>query len=155
VAAAATEGICFAVYQGQVQTYVPNRWKAMLNLFFGLLKAASKTHASALRSDSILGQVHEPLRPDTIPSHAQWLGGLGEGAWHVMEALPHAVRMERLDVNGQREFEGFFELPAIEGKEPLSGNLERSVLCLLNDTHHGWITVFYAGKLHRLRRIPV
>ena len=155
VAAAATEGICFAVYQGQVQTYVPNSWKAMLNLFFGLLKAASKTHASALRSDSILGQVHEPLRPDTIPSHAQWLGGLGEGAWHVLEALPDAVRMERLDVNGQREFEGFFELPAIEGKEPLSGNLERSVLRLLNDTHHGWITVFYSGKLHRLRRIPV
>jgi hypothetical protein len=83
------------------------------------------------------------------------LGGLGEGAWHVLEALPHAVRMERLDVDGQQEFEGFFELPAIEGKETLSGNLERSVLRLLNDTHHGWITVFYAGKLHRLRRIPV
>jgi hypothetical protein len=69
--------------------------------------------------------------------------------------MPHAVRMERIDLDGQAEFEGLFQLPRGEEGAPLEGKLERSVLRLLNDTHHGWITVYYAGKLHRLRRIPV
>jgi hypothetical protein len=155
VAASATEGICLKVCQGQVQSYVPNRWKAMLNLAFGILKAASKTHASALRNDSILGQVHEPSRPDNIPSHAQWLGGLGEGAWHVLDVLPHAIRMERIDLSGQAEFEGLFQLPPNFHEEYSEVDLVDSNIRLLNDTHRGWITVFYAGKVHRLRRIPV
>lgn len=154
VAASATEGICFSIYQGQVHTYLPNRWKALRNLAFGLLKAASKSHTRILRNDAILGQVHEPPRPESLPSHAQWLGGLGEGAWHTLDALPHAIRMERWDVDGQREFEGLFQLPDSQDVNQLTGCITASVMRLLNDTHHGWATVFYAGKLHRLRRIP-
>jgi hypothetical protein len=147
VAAAATEGVCFRIFEGNVQTYPPNRFKAMISLGSGLLKAASKKHAGALRNDSILGQVQEPPRPASVPSDAQWLGGLGEGAWHALEPIPGGLRMQRIDASGVAEFEGTYEYPS--GDHPFDHPVR-----LVHDSHHGWITVFHAGKVHRLRRIP-
>ncbi len=147
VSAAATEGVCFRIFEGRVQTYEPNRWKAMLSLGSGLLKAVSKKHAGELRSDSILGQVQEPPRPNSVPFDAQWLGGLGEGAWHALEPVPGGLLMKRIDVSGAIEFEGVYHYPV--GVQPFEHPIR-----LVHDSHHGWITVFYAGKVHRLRRIP-
>ena len=147
VSAAATEGVCFQIFEGVVQTYKPNRLKALISLASGLLKAMSKKHAGALRNDSILGHVQEPQRPTSVPSDAQWLGGLGEGAWHALEPVPQGLRMQRIDSTGVHEFEGLYAYP--KGVRPFEHPIR-----LVHDSHHGWITVFHAGKVHRLRRIP-
>src|SRR5690606_4076238 len=38
-----------------------------------------------LPNDSEPGSLTEPRRPKTVPISAQWLGGIGEGAWFILE----------------------------------------------------------------------
>ena len=148
VSAACTEDKCLFVDQGVVSYYVPSRWRAAWSLAVGILKSASPHFANKVRSDANLGMTEEPARPTTVPSYAHWLGGLGEGAWHGIEANTEgSLDMVRYAVNGTLEFEGKYQAP--------EGYLSGDDIELLFDSHHGWITVRYRRQLVRLRRIKL
>ena len=61
--------------------------KASLKFQFGLLKENfSKTHKETLGDDQTDGMVEAPAKAPGVPHKAQWLGGLGEGAWmHIQD----------------------------------------------------------------------
>jgi hypothetical protein len=64
-----------------------------------------QTAAVDLPSDERAGFTDEPLRPDGVPSDAQWLGGIGEGAWFHIVGSPNGQKLTKFDLGGMPEFE--------------------------------------------------
>lgn len=53
---------------------------------FGLLKDNfTKKGSQDLACDQTPGMIEAPSRPTNVPEHAQWIGGIGEGAWLQLE----------------------------------------------------------------------
>ncbi len=67
--------------QGELRQWSMNRFRSLL--FQTRLLTENLRHASAanLPDDSYPGSLEEPVRPAHLPTQAQWLGGIGEGAW--------------------------------------------------------------------------
>ncbi len=61
------------------------RWQSLRFQMELLLHNISPTKARALPCDRQLGYIEEPERPSSVPHSAQWLGGIGEGAWYFLE----------------------------------------------------------------------
>lgn len=66
---------------GELGSYSMNRLQSLL--FQAKLITENLRHSGAARlpDDRIPGSLEEPVRPAHLPVHAQWLGGIGEGAW--------------------------------------------------------------------------
>ncbi len=62
--------------------------RASMRFQFDLLKDNfSSSGAKRLASDDIAGMVQYGERPIAVPAHAQWLGGIGEGAWFTLQHI--------------------------------------------------------------------
>ncbi|KGE13753.1 DUF6695 family protein [Sphingobacterium deserti] len=65
---------------------LPMNRRASMRFQFNLLKDNfSKKGAKSLGSDTVAGMVQYQGRPEGVPTHGQWLGGIGEGAWFALE----------------------------------------------------------------------
>jgi len=55
------------------------------------------------------GNIAEPQRPTLIPAPAQWLGGIGEGAWYTLEAGPAAnvFLVTKYSTNGSIDYQTY------------------------------------------------
>ncbi len=63
----------------------------------------SKTGAQKLGCDQVPGMVDYVERPDAVPRQAQWLGGIGEGAWFVLRPLgAYHYEVVKYHSNGQQ-----------------------------------------------------
>lgn len=49
-------------------------------------ESASRSKTATFPPDHVVGHVTQPPRVPAIPKNAQWLGGIGEGAWYAVEA---------------------------------------------------------------------
>ncbi len=90
-----------------------NRWKAIGYLLNNVWENIHPIKAQQLPSDKIVGHIEEPLdRPIDLPENAQWLGGIGEGAWHVLHEskLGEHLTLVRYKVNGRKDFSVTFKL---------------------------------------------
>lgn len=61
------------------------RWHSLALQMDLLLHNLSAKRAKHLPCDQKPGCMDEPPRPPSVPKQAQWLGGIGEGAWYVLE----------------------------------------------------------------------
>ncbi len=71
-------------HEGSLQSLRMDRWQSLrfqLDLLFHNL---STSKAKALPCDRVPGNLVEPHRPSCVPTSAQWLGGIGEGAWYLL-----------------------------------------------------------------------
>lgn len=55
-------------------------------------ESLSRSKASDFPSDQTRGHVARPIRAPSIPAAAQWLGGIGEGAWYAIEPIGDNAR---------------------------------------------------------------
>lgn len=79
------ENVVYSFFEGTTATLKMGR-KASMRFQFDLLRDNfSKKGAEKLGSDSIAGMVEYKQRPHNVPAEAQWLGGIGEGAWFSLE----------------------------------------------------------------------
>lgn len=62
------------------------RWRSLHFQVDLLLHNLSTAKAKNLPCDREPGNMAEPKRPASIPAGAQWLGGIGEGAWYALES---------------------------------------------------------------------
>lgn len=60
--------------------------------------------ARKLPDDNDPGFTHEPERPATLPKDAQWLGGIGEGAWFHLVVESDIIKLVKFDYLGNLEF---------------------------------------------------
>lgn len=84
-AAPNNEVLCYE--RGTIQQWKMKRKDSLL-FQFGLLKDNfTKKDLRDMVSDRAPGMITAPARPAEVPMHAQWIGGIGEGAWFQLEQL--------------------------------------------------------------------
>ncbi|MFD2967883.1 DUF6695 family protein [Sphingobacterium bambusae] len=101
VNAAADYKVCF--HQQQAIQTVPMDRIASMRFQFDLLKDNfSRTGSKSLAADDIAGMVQYSERPIAVPAHAQWIGGIGEGAWFSLEHLEGRIYLiQKHDAHGR------------------------------------------------------
>jgi hypothetical protein len=93
--------------------------------------------ARELPDDISPGFTHEPQRPETLPETAQWLGGIGEGAWFQLVVDSDMTKLVKFDVDGNVEFERMVVPSELDFKEPY---------CIDYDTHATKLTILQHHK---------
>ncbi|PRD54732.1 DUF6695 family protein [Sphingobacterium gobiense] len=96
----------FCYEKGILQTKKMRR-KDSLAFQFGLLKDNfTKKGSKNLLCDQTPGMIEEPTRPSSVPEDAQWMGGIGEGAWFRLEELQdeNVFIIYKYDASGRLEY---------------------------------------------------
>lgn len=83
---ASPDTMVYCYDQGTQVSKRMSRWQSLRFQLDLLLHNLSATKAKKLPCDREPGNTAEPTRPATVPARAQWLGGIGEGAWYALEA---------------------------------------------------------------------
>jgi len=97
-------GQVFSYENGLLTSLKMNRFQSA-KFHFNQLYANFTTKGSQnLGNDSRPGHTAEPIRSIKIPKHAQWLGGIGEGRWFVLDPIASAFQISRLDENGVADY---------------------------------------------------
>ncbi len=145
-----------------LQSIRMSRFRSLFFLLGQLRDNFNSRLASALPDDRIAGSVLQRSRPSTVPVQAQWLGGVGEGAWyHIKELDQEEIRsLGREEITegsrlGERGFEvaRYTEKGELEYSLPFySGeNFEVSKpFRIAYDSHMIYTTVWQHNKLIRL-----
>jgi hypothetical protein len=76
VVAAKTQDTIYSFEGGTLQFLDKSRRHSMADLSAGLLESSFTKYTDSRPDDSIHGDIEEPERPSSLPSTAQWLGGL-------------------------------------------------------------------------------
>lgn len=144
VVAANTEDSIYSFEGGTLQFLKKSRRHSIADLSAGLLETAFTKYTNSRPDDSIHGDIEEPKRPKDIPVHAQWLGGLGEGAWfEISEIGEHTFKGKKFDKMGSMEFEGLYCNNEITvPKDPK----------ITYATHYGFFSIEQDGVIHRFYR---
>ncbi|WP_437918114.1 DUF6695 family protein [Sphingobacterium sp. LRF_L2] len=96
--------LCFQ--HSNLQLLEMNR-KTSLRFQYNLLKENFSTkYQLNLGNDCVAGMTEMPKRAANIPPTAQWLGGIGEGAWfHLQNQPDSSYTISKYDVHGQQEYQ--------------------------------------------------
>lgn len=116
-----------------------SQWQAFRYFVQQVSHSFYSRKAQSLPDDDRPGLMAEPRKPETLPDNAQWLGGIGEGAWYTIQSdLKYTFEVARYCAQGMLEFERGFSLP--EPLEDLTG------ITLDYDTHYRKATVVLGDK---------
>lgn len=145
VVAANTNDTIYSFEGGDLQYMEKSRRHSLADISQSILQSAFTKYAKDKNDDKIHGHIEEPQRPASIPATAQWLGGLGEGAWfNVNKTGPHSFEGLKYDEQGLLEYEGIYKNEHIEIPE----QPKLTYVC-----HHGFFSVEIEGVVHRFYRI--
>lgn len=137
-----------AVYSfegGELQYMEKSRRHSIHDLGAGLLESAFSKYTDTRPDDSIHGDIQEPNRPSSLPKGAQWLGGLGEGAWfHINPTGPNSFEGTKYDKAGVVEHQALYKNEQIELPESPT---------ITYASHYGFFSIEIEGMVHRYYRI--
>jgi hypothetical protein len=59
-----------------------------------------------------IGLIKEPIKPNNLPNHAQWLAGQGCGSWFILKSIDNSTNylISRYSPEGELEFCSEFTL---------------------------------------------
>lgn len=104
---AAPNGEVFCYHDGILESRTMKR-NDSLRFQFKLLKDNfTKKGSKDLASDRSPGMIDAPVRAWGIPTQAQWIGGIGEGAWFHLEQLPaeNIFTVSKYAASGELEYQ--------------------------------------------------
>ncbi|TDS14624.1 DUF6695 family protein [Sphingobacterium paludis] len=109
----------FTIEQG-LRHFKMNRWQSFAFLWKKLGDNVNRKKASCLPNDLIIGYMHFPSKPISVPKDAQYLGGVGDGAWFCVQATSEdSVIIKRFTSKGDLEYVVLGEpMEPINLKEP-------------------------------------
>ncbi len=84
-----------------------NRFQSLAFLIKQLGDNVSTSKAGELPDDSVIGAMKAKHRPAGLPNDAQWLGGVGEGAWYAIRSNGYSGRfiVKRYTEKGELEYQ--------------------------------------------------
>lgn len=96
----------YCYHEGKLQAQQMNRWRSLGFQVDQLLHNLSTAKSKDLPCDREPGSIAEPQRPKTVPATAQWLGGIGEGAWFTLnrDMDSDALVVTKYAANGHQEY---------------------------------------------------
>lgn len=82
-----------------------NRWQSFFFLIKKLGDNVYSDRSKHIREDETIGWVEFKSKPITVPKNAQYLGGVGDGAWYeITKENDHTVRISRYTSEGKFEY---------------------------------------------------
>ena len=90
-----------------LQSIRMTRFQSLLFLIRQLGDNVYTVKAGELPDDSVIGSMEAKVRPSTLPDDAQWLGGVGEGAWYLIRPngrIGHFI-VTRYTEKGEMEYQ--------------------------------------------------
>jgi len=83
-----------------------NRWQSFFFLLSKLKDNINTYKSAQLPNDLIIGGMKFQSKPITLPIHAQYLGGVGEGAWYAFQVSERCqqVIISRYTASGEWEY---------------------------------------------------
>ncbi|WP_353196544.1 DUF6695 family protein [Parapedobacter defluvii] len=104
---ASPDGFVYCYHEGGLASKRMTRWRSLCFQVDLLLHNLSAHKAKKLPCDQEPGNIAEPKRPSSIPANAQWLGGIGEGAWYALESNPKygTLLVLRYGADGQVDYQ--------------------------------------------------
>lgn len=82
-----------------------NRWQSLVFLLKKLGENVTQRKAHLLPSDLLIGCMNFSCKPITVPKYAQYLGGVGDGAWFSIEATTNdKLIIKRFTSKGTLEY---------------------------------------------------
>ena len=144
VVAAKTQDTIYSFEGGTLQYLDKSRRHSISDLSAGLLESSLSKYTSSRPDDSIHGDIEEPTRPEGVPSTAQWLGGLGEGAWFdISDVAGNEFTGRKYDKTGALEHEARYNNEQIDVPEtPI----------VTYASHYGFISLRTGDVVHRFYR---
>lgn len=144
VVAAKTQDTIYSFEGGILQFLEKSRRHSISDLSAGLLETAFTKYTDSRPDDSVHGEIEEPERPSLLPSNAQWLGGLGEGAWYdISEVSGHTFKGRKFDRMGQLEHEALYSNEEIQ--VPVNPKVTYA-------SHYGFFSIEQDEVVHRFYR---
>lgn len=128
----------FIVWQNGSANYFSKKIRHSFNeLISKSYESFTSKSSQELPSDVLPGHYFPPeSKPEKVIKEAQFLGGIGECAWHHIEIIDkETVKMTRYYNTGDFEFEAEYHVD-----EEWLAKLQHSTCQLTHDTHHCWIT---------------
>jgi len=110
----------------------------------------NKRHETSrhMPNDMVIGSMQEPPRPATLPPDAQWLGGIGEGAWYRLhEPTDMHITTTRYMENGLPDF-------SIQCRSDKTFDPHQPYQ-FVYDSHHLFSTIQQNGKVFRLNNLEL
>lgn len=148
-----------AVSDRMIYTFTPqeglkrfrmNRWQSFGFLLKKLRDNVTQKKADLLPDDLIIGCMDFSSRPIAVPKDAQYLGGVGDGAWFSILPAPEGkVIIKRFTTHGELEY-------VILGQAVESLDLSQPFE-ITYDSHLLYTHVLQHGRkirLHHLQRLP-
>lgn len=134
------------VYDEQfgLRTRKMNRFQSLMFLLRQLRSNFIRKRAVELPDDRYPGSVSQKPRPRSVPVSAQWLGGVGEGAWYAVEETdqPGSYEVSRFTERGELEYcLPFFTTESFDPTKPFD---------VVYDSHMLFTTVQQGGQTIRL-----
>lgn len=92
---------------GKLQSLRMKRKNSVLFQFDLIKDNFTKKGSKNLASDQNPGMIEAPPRPTTVPDEAQWLGGIGEGAWFHLKPLSedNTFTIDKYAASGRLEYQ--------------------------------------------------
>lgn len=103
---ASPDRMVYCYHNSTMQAFRMNRWRSLGFQLGQLADNFSTNKSKNLPCDSQPGSIAEPPKPATVPTAAQWLGGIGEGAWFILErdVNQDTLVVVKYAVNGREEY---------------------------------------------------
>lgn len=104
---ASSDHIVYCYHDGVLVSERMSRWRSLCFQVDLLFHNLSTTRAKNLPCDREPGNIAEPKRPASISTCAQWLGGIGEGAWYALDrgAETGTLLVIKYGVDGQADYQ--------------------------------------------------
>ena len=89
-----------------IKSFKMNRFQSLWFLMKQLRDNISKTKSLILPNDLIIGGMNYNSKPITIPKDANYLGGVGDGAWYTITSTDHINQfiIKRFTSSGKLEY---------------------------------------------------
>lgn len=96
----------YCYHNHQLSAQVMSRMQSLQFQLHLLKDNFTRKGANKMGCDRKPGLMDAPLKPVTVPEKAQWLGGIGEGAWfHIEEAETTRYNVYKFNATGQEEYQ--------------------------------------------------
>ena len=111
--------VYFHEEDGSLNTKKMNRWDSFWFLCKQLSENCSVKKSEKFPDDEIIGHMEEKIKPTHLPDRAQWLGGVGMGAWFLIDSTEKSniFQISRFTENGileyKKPFKSEIDLPKI------------------------------------------
>lgn len=91
--------------EGVLQQFTMLPKEGLSYLLKQMLDSFKRGSSSLLPKDDRPGEIETPLRASGLPLEAQWLGGIGEGAWWVLRSAGEHYTIAKYDKKGEKKYE--------------------------------------------------